>query len=498
MNAWTTFVKAIKAQGFKGDGEDFDAVVKWLKDNGHNTEEVSDGEATYKLADLHAERKGKRLDITAIADQDRDEARIQAAIAKGLDEALSGAGLSRKADAASEAKANGTAAVDIGDQTTKAGDVKVGKDRLADDPMGGFKHAGEFFQQVAMVSTGENAPAGPLTGLAFGKKAAGLATWTKATLSTYGAEQTGIDGGFAVPPEMRDQIMVMVDGEESILARAARMTTASNSVSLPIDETTPWQTSGGILAYWEGEAGTITQSKPNLKQTTVKLNKCTALVPVTDELLEDAPAMASYVPMKAGEKIDFKIGEGIFRGVGVGEPLGFLNSGNTLSVAKETGQDADTIVMTNVIKMAARAYNLRTSVWFVQQDCIPQLMSMNIQSKTDAGTAVAGGGPVWLANNSLEGPYLGTLLGRPVIITQHCETVGDVGDIILANMSRYWAITKTSGLQTATSIHLWFDQGATAFRFVFRMGGTPFRDTTVTPRDGSNTLADFITLAART
>ena len=50
--------------------------------------------------------------------------------------------------------------------------------------------------------------------------------------------------------------------------------------------TTPWG-SGGIQAFWTGEAEAITQSKPVLEDVTLRLKKLSCLVPVTEELMED-------------------------------------------------------------------------------------------------------------------------------------------------------------------------------------------------------------------
>ena len=62
------------------------------------------------------------------------------------------------------------------------------------------------------------------------------------------------------------------------------MTTSSNTITFPKDETTPWASSGGLQAYWDGENDQLTQSKVALKEHTLRLNKLTALVPVTEEL----------------------------------------------------------------------------------------------------------------------------------------------------------------------------------------------------------------------
>jgi hypothetical protein len=87
------------------------------------------------------------------------------------------------------------------------------------------------------------------------------------------------------------------------------MPSTTNSKTMPIDMTTPWDSSGGIQVYWDGEGRTMTQSKPKLEEVTFKASKIHCLVPLTEELLEDAPAMDAYLRKKAPEKLDFSISD---------------------------------------------------------------------------------------------------------------------------------------------------------------------------------------------
>lgn len=162
--------------------------------------------------------------------------------------------------------------------------------------------------------------------------------------TTVSTEGVGADGGFVVPPDFRTAIMEKVMAEESLLGRTDQLTTSSNSIVLPKDETTPWQTSGGIQAYWDGEGDQLTQSKIALQEETLRLNKLTALVPVTEELMEDAPSLDSYLRRKVPQKFDFKINLALVQGTGAGQPTGILVSDCLVSVAKESGQSADTVV----------------------------------------------------------------------------------------------------------------------------------------------------------
>ena len=321
---------------------------------------------------------------------------------------------------------------------------------------------------------------------------------SNAALSTYGSEGVGADGGFAVPPEFRTEILKKVTGEDSLLARCDQVQTGGYSLTVPKDEATPWGTAG-IQGYWDGEAATYTQKKAALEQTTIRVHKLTALVPVTDELLEDAPALGSYVQNKAADVLDFKVTDALINGSGAGQPLGILNAGCTVSQAAEGSQVSATIHGLNLIKMWARmpAKWRSSAVFLTHPDAEPQLMAAGLQVGPAAAGAATGGQLVWMPPGGVSGSPFATLFGRPIVPTQACQQLGTVGDIIFAAMGQYAAVTKAGGLRSDSSIHLWFDQGITAFRFALRLGGQPWWSSTIAAKNGSTTYGPFVTLAAR-
>jgi HK97 family phage major capsid protein len=348
----------------------------------------------------------------------------------------------------------------------------------------GFTNMGEFAQAVRTAVVNPSAMDQRLI--------------QNAAATTYGSEGAGADGGFAVPPEWRSEIMKLVDAEDSLLSRCDQQTVSGNSITFPIDETTAWQSTGGILSYWDAEAAAMTQSKPALKDLTLKLNRLTALVPVTEELLEDSSAMSSYVTGKAGEKLAFKVNDSIVNGTGVGQPLGIMNAACKVAVAKVTSQVAATFHAKNAVAMMARmpASSFARAVWLINQDVLPQIMQLGFPV-TDGTTTVAGAGALYMGPGQLQGTSAyGSLLGRPIIVTEACATLGAEGDVILADMSKYLAVVKGS-LRSDVSIHLWFDQNITAFRFVLRMNGQPWLSTAITRKNGNNTLSHFVTTAVR-
>ena len=311
--------------------------------------------------------------------------------------------------------------------------------------------------------------------------------------TTYGTEAVPPDGGFAVPPDIRADIIDKLNGEFSILGLVNQINTASNSITLTKNEVPSFDNSTGPRVYWTGEASQLTESKPLLENVTVPLNKLTCLVPVSEELTEDAPSLDNYLRRTVADKFVAELNSCFISGSGVGRPLGLLNAGATVSVAKASAQAADTILFANIVDMWSRMYAPCTNraVWMINQDILPQLFQMVL-----AGTS--NDVPVFLPASGAAGSPYATLMGRPIIPVQACSTLGDKGDIILADWSQYICGVKGGGLRTDISMHLYFDYDVLAYRFILRLGGQPLWRSAISPASGSgNTLSCFCVLDER-
>jgi HK97 family phage major capsid protein len=131
------------------------------------------------------------------------------------------------------------------------------------------------------------------------------------------------------------------------------------------------------------------------------------------------------------------------------------------------------------------------AVWLINQDVEPALFSLAFDNLATDKV------PVYLPANGLSGQPYATLMGKPVIPTQACETLGDNGDIIFADLTKYLIALKGGGMRIDVSMHLYFDYDATAYRFIMRVGGLPWWSSYITPRDGSSYLSCFVALAER-
>jgi HK97 family phage major capsid protein len=314
--------------------------------------------------------------------------------------------------------------------------------------------------------------------------------------ATGASEGVPADGGFLVQQDYNATLLKGLFDVSMIAARCNRLPISpnSNGIKLPlIDETSRANGSrwGGVQAYWAAEAATVTASRPKFRQAELSLHKLFGLCYVTDELLQDAPALGAVLEQAFREELAFKLDDAIFRGTGAGQPLGILNSGALVTVAKESGQAADTVLYENLVKMFSRmpARNRRNAVWFVNQEIEPQLFTMSLSVGT-------GGAPIFLPAGGASVAPFATLFNRPIVPIEQASALGDVGDILFADPTFYLLADK-GGILSAMSIHLQFLTDEMAFRWILRADGQPMLASPITPYKGANPLSPFVTLAAR-
>jgi len=301
----------------------------------------------------------------------------------------------------------------------------------------------------------------------------------------------GSDGGFAIQTDFAGMMLESAAKAGNILPLVDRYTVSDNADSVKwvdIDETDVSSTVfGGVQVYWAAEADTVTSKKQKLSEKELKLHKLMGVAYATYEL-ETHSNFVNDLYMRSFEKaIQRELESTIIAGTGVGKPLGFQKGGDTVSVAKETGQTASTIVYENIVKMYNRAIDKQGSIWVVHPDVQEQLDFMSFP-------VGVGGVPVYLGASS-QGS-LATLKGRAIVESDHCAALGTVGDINLMNLQEYMLITK-GGTRQDYSIHVQFLAAENCFRFIFFANGMPKRSSTLTIKNSSNARSNCVQLATR-
>lgn len=307
------------------------------------------------------------------------------------------------------------------------------------------------------------------------------------------------DGGFLVKSQWSDALMARTVAASVLAQRCTRIPIGDGFDGLEapyVDETSRATGSrwGGIRVYRAAEAAAVTATKPKLGRFELRLEDLKGLCYVTERALRDATSLQSVIEQGFVEEFSFVLDDEILRGDGAGRCLGILNSPALVTVAKETvpAQVADTIVAENVIKMHSRllARNMGGAVWFINQETLPQLYTMAV-------TVGVGGVPVYMPANGLSGAPYGTLFGRPVLPIEQASGLGDVGDIVLADLGEYILIDKPAS--AASSMHVRFIYDEMTFRWTWPINGRPKLASAITPYKATTatTLSPFVTLAAR-
>ena len=341
----------------------------------------------------------------------------------------------------------------------------------------GFNHIVEFARAVVNASSGRG----------MDERLRGAPTEANAP-SVYQQNQGSGNEGFLVPPDYSKTVWDMTLDNTDLLGMANPEPTSSNSVGMPTDQTTPWG-SAGVQAYWGAEAGQYKASVAQVTATLMQLHKLYAFVGATDEILSDAPMLRNRLTIQSGKALKWKASDAIMWGTGAGQPTGFMNAPALITASKDSGQATGTITVSNLMNMLKRVLRLGgRPVWLANQDTIAQL-----------GQLVLGNIPVWIPFNQgvQDSMWDGMILGYPCIFTEHAQSLTTAGDITLVNMDGYYASTKAGGIDFAESMHLYFDQGITAFRWTFRLGGQPILSAPVNPARGSTTKSHFIALQSR-
>lgn len=300
--------------------------------------------------------------------------------------------------------------------------------------------------------------------------------------------------GFLIQTDFATQLRESAIEEGQLSSHVDRQPIGPNSDSFEYMEIKdkdrskgPW--GGAFAVYRKGEAEEMKAGKSaEMEPRDIRLEDMYGLLYVTNRTLRDATALTALIQRGYRDNFAFKLDTEIYEGSGAGQCLGFMNSPALVTVAKETGQTADTITKENILKMfySMPARFIQRAAWYVSQVGVQEALPLLTLGDT----------PIYMPPTGLSGGLYGTLLGRPVIPCERCPQIGDKGDIIFADLSQYLLIEK-GATEIETSIHVKFVTDETAFRFIQRNNGQPWDSTPFTTLKGNKKMSPFICLAER-
>jgi len=302
------------------------------------------------------------------------------------------------------------------------------------------------------------------------------------------------EGGFLIPETLRSELLSVSLETAIVRPRARVIPMESLRVPFPAIDSTSNVSSvfGGVVAYWTEEGAALQESEAAFSRIVLDAKKLTAYTEAPNEMISDSVlSFQAFIDQIFPEALAWYEDEAFLNGTGTGMPLGILNTGNAaaVSVAKESGQPADSIVWENIVKMYARMLpsSLGRAVWIASIDTFPELATM-------AQSVGTGGSAIWL-NNGVEGPPM-TILGRPVIFSEKASKIGDAGDINFVDFG-FYLIGDRQVMSAMSSPHYKFGTDATAYRIIERVDGRPWLQSAITPKNNGATLSAYVKLAER-
>jgi len=304
-------------------------------------------------------------------------------------------------------------------------------------------------------------------------------------------ENIGASGGFTVFPEHVNTLFQMQPLERIIRQRATVLPMRARVMQIPVLDQTGAPAAGssyygGAIAYWTEEGTVKTESQPDFRQMQLVAHKLVVYTEASDELLAD-----SAIPLEALLQSLFRavvMNEEEFTfimGNGAGQPLGIVTANTVAGLGPTivvTRAGAGAIAIADIFNMLSQ-FQGSSPVWIAHQSTMPQILGLN-------GPA---GNPsyVWIGNGRDAMPT--TLMGYPIFFVENAAVLGNQGDIILADLSKY-LIGDRQMVTIDASKHNRFEYDLTSWRAVHRVDGRPWLSAPITYRDGTTTVSPFVIL----
>lgn len=253
-------------------------------------------------------------------------------------------------------------------------------------------------------------------------------------------------------------------------------------INARVDKDHSTSVSGGLRVYRRVETQTVTTSRMKFEQVTLEKNELMGVTYAAEELLKASPeAFVSILAAGFGDEFAAVKFEEILNGDGVGRYHGIANNPALVTISKEAGQAADTIVRQNVLKMMSRCWGYGNAFWYANHGTIPVLAELTMPGNQT---------PMYQTLNGIA-----TLLGRPIYFGERAAALGDLGDIICVNPSEFLE-DAGAGIEQASSIHVRFLEHEQTFKFWTENAGAGWWRSALTPKRGP-TMSPFVYLEAR-
>lgn len=226
--------------------------------------------------------------------------------------------------------------------------IQVGQDRRALDPAKGFRTHTEFLGAVMGAHTGRGVDE------------------RLRPLAAAGSDEMGAHndplGGFLLPEAWSPEMLAVEPEEDPAVGRTRPVTMDAPTlhINARVDKDHATSVSGGLIVTRHVETTPLADSRMVMEKIRLEAHDLFGFSKATNEIVTDSAVTfmellaSGFRDESAAHMLEERV-----RGTGAGEFLGILNSPCLITVDKESGQTAATIVADNVINMRRRCWGYR-------------------------------------------------------------------------------------------------------------------------------------------
>lgn len=254
------------------------------------------------------------------------------------------------------------------------------------------------------------------------------AFWQAMRSGVVGAElrdhKVGTDslGGFLVPDEFRKELVMALNEQNVIRGLATAFTTVSGVMTIPVN-------SAHGSASWKAEEAAYATSDETFAEVTLNAYKATALIKVTEELLNDAAfPVESFIAQEFGRRLGKLEEEAFIYGDGSSKPTGVVQ-GSTLGTTATATNAIVADELTDLYHSLGRAYRANAT-WVMKDSTVKIIRKLKTGVSSDN---------TYLWQAGLKDGEPDRLFGRPVVVSEFmpAATTG-LKPVIFGDLSYYY------------------------------------------------------------
>lgn len=287
--------------------------------------------------------------------------------------------------------------------------------------------------------------------------------------------------GILVPPEYENVIRSVAPSEAIVRPRATVISGgASPDAAFKVtafDQSGTNGVYGGVTLGFVGEIDERPDAGPiKVKEITLEPASLIGYIDISKQLLDNSAVAGQFAETQlrlagiAKEEASFMTGNGVIG------PTGFINHPSNVQVTRGT---AGKVSYEDVVAMVSVSMG-QNFVFVASKTLYPQLSTL----KDGAGNLI------WQANAVQGSP--GTLMGYPVLFSERNPVLGNAGDLVLVDLSKY-LIRDGSGMKLFLDPYTRAVNGITRLYFGWNVTGAPWLTSPIKGEDGVN-RSPFVTL----